>query len=108
MPFPADEAGADSRGADEAVARLWILNDLPLMPPRRTLYWLHAGRWLSGRKRPPAKRVRGVKLLRGFESLPSRQAAISVEKSQPEVARVSGFGPPRHFRSCRFGGIRGP
>src|SRR5205807_4834180 len=32
-----------------------------------------AGRWLSGRKRPPAKRVRGVKLLRGFESLPSRQ-----------------------------------
>ena len=72
MPVPASAAGAVSRGADEAVARLWILNDLPLMPPRRTLYWLHAGRWLSGRKRPPAKRVRGVKLLRGFESLPSR------------------------------------
>ena len=63
---------ADSLGADEAVARLWILNDLPLVSQRRTLYWRHAGRWLSGRKRPPAKRVRGVKLLRGFESLPSR------------------------------------
>src|SRR3989442_13079567 len=30
------------------------------------------GRWLSGRKHPPAKRVGGVKLPRGFESLPSR------------------------------------
>ena len=33
------------------------------------------GRWLSGRKRPPAKRVRDVKSLRGFESPPSRQAS---------------------------------
>ena len=72
MPVPAGEAGAVSHGADEAVARLWILHDLPLTSPWRTLYWRHAGRWLSGRKRPPAKRVRGVKLLRGFESLPSR------------------------------------
>src|SRR3989441_2106285 len=31
-----------------------------------------SGRWLSGRKHPPAKRVGGVKLPRGFESLPSR------------------------------------
>src|SRR2546427_10973268 len=30
------------------------------------------GRWLSGRKHPPAKRVGGVKLPRVFESLPSR------------------------------------
>src|SRR6266853_1059231 len=32
------------------------------------------GRWLSGRKHPPAKRVGGVKLPRGFESLPSRHS----------------------------------
>src|SRR5260221_14736904 len=35
------------------------------------------GRWLSGRKHPPAKRVGGVKLPRGFESLPSRHCHVS-------------------------------
>src|SRR5712671_1543460 len=35
------------------------------------------GRWLSGRKHPPAKRVGGVKLPRGFESLPSRHCPVS-------------------------------
>ena len=37
----------------------------------------HPGRWLSGRKHPPAKRVGGVKLPRGFESLPSRSSKCS-------------------------------
>src|SRR5487761_1628424 len=36
------------------------------------------GRWLSGRKHPPAKRVGGVKLPRGFESLPSRHWKLQV------------------------------
>src|SRR6185312_15489865 len=36
------------------------------------------GRWLSGRKHPPAKRVGGVKLPRGFESLPSRQSEVPI------------------------------
>src|SRR5439155_26164913 len=38
-----------------------------------------SGRWLSGRKHPPAKRVGGVKLPRGFESLPSRSSMCSAQ-----------------------------
>jgi hypothetical protein len=41
-----------------------------------------AGRWLSGRKHPPAKRVGGVKLPRGFESLPSRHCPLSGHSSR--------------------------
>src|SRR5712692_11102563 len=40
------------------------------------------GRWLSGRKHPPAKRVGGVKLPRGFESLPSRHCPLSGHSSR--------------------------
>jgi hypothetical protein len=45
------------------------------------------GRWLSGRKHPPAKRVGGVKLPRGFESLLPRLS----EKHEPHQA---------HHRRC--------
>src|SRR2546426_3143629 len=41
-----------------------------------------SGRWLSGRKHPPAKRVGGVKLPRGFESLPSRFCPLSGHSSR--------------------------
>src|SRR2546425_6554446 len=42
----------------------------------------YPGRWLSGRKHPPAKRVGGVKLPRGFESLPSRSCPLSGHSSR--------------------------
>src|SRR5687768_13775838 len=49
----------------------------PTFEPRTAstdhVYWPFAERWLSGRKRPPAKWVRGVKLLLGFESRSLRQ-----------------------------------
>src|SRR5712664_2868370 len=46
------------------------------------------GRWLSGRKHPPAKRVGGVKLPRGFESLPSRQSRI-LGSQLPRISSVA-------------------
>src|SRR5437899_1753854 len=59
------------------------------------------GRWLSGRKHPPAKRVGGVKLPRGFESLPSRHRhsgsklwvwrgglAVSATRNAPSAASL--------------------
>ncbi len=52
------------------------------------------GRWLSGRKHPPAKRVGGVKLPRGFESLPSRHWASS-------RAHRSVCGLPPHVKQVR-------
>src|SRR5256885_17239534 len=42
-----------------------------------------SGRWLGGRKRPPAKRVGGVELPRGFESLPSRQRLTGIDSALP-------------------------
>src|ERR1700682_5145969 len=55
-----------------------------------------AGRWLSGRKHPPAKRVGGVKLPRGFESLPSRHFARS------RAIPVETSGPP-HWKNWHHG-----
>ncbi len=44
-------------------------------------------RWPSGRRRSPAKRVRGFKPLRGFKSLPLRPTPLSLWPNVPPVDR---------------------
>src|SRR5438876_657713 len=62
-----------------------------------------SGRWLSGRKHPPAKRVGGVKLPRGFESLPSRLPDLRWEAVTPRLrlAQIDRYKLP--IRAARKG-----
>src|SRR5438874_675977 len=55
------------------------------------------GRWLSGRKHPPAKRVGGVKLPRGFESLPSRHSGWSPLSTELQGRQVAVVWPDTHY-----------
>src|SRR5205814_8476757 len=61
-----------------------------------------SGRWLSGRKHPPAKRVGGVKLPRGFESLPSRSQRLRLRRGRPTTAQPCDSPCPHQSTDRRF------
>ena len=62
-----------------------------------------AERWLSGRKRPPAKWVRGVKSLLGFESRSLRQIRVADQENGRSLPWAQSKGIPISWSVSVFG-----